>query len=105
MLARATWSPVQQIGGSGESVWPERCRHGGMEKQSAHAIVDGSEHMFSTTILLRRIGASQAQGNAMCGKESARRRVVELPAIVSLKTLNGEAELCANEGMKRDERG
>ena len=41
----------------------------------------------------------------MCGKESARRRVVELPAIVSLKTLNGEAELCANEGMKRDERG
>ena len=100
MLARATWSPVQQIGGSRESVGLEHCRHGGMEKQSAHAIVDGSEHMFSTTILLRRIGASQAQGNAMCGKESARRRVVELPAIVSLKTLTGEAELCANEGMK-----
>ena len=56
--ARATWSPVQHIGGSRESVGPERRRHGGMEKQSAHAIVDGSEHMFSTTILLRRIGAS-----------------------------------------------
>ena len=75
------------------------------KKQGAYAIIDGSEHTFSTAILLRRIRASQAQGNAMSGKESARHIVIELPAIISLKTLNGEAELCANEGMKRDERG
>jgi hypothetical protein len=50
---------------------------------------------------LGRVWASQAQGNAMFGKERAGRSIVELLPVVCLKALNGTLKLRANKGMKR----
>jgi hypothetical protein len=56
-----------------------------MKKQGPHAIVDGAQDALGLTILLRRVGTSQAKDNAVLVVEEAPGRVVvELAPVVSL---------------------
>ena len=55
-----------------------------MKKQGPHAIVDGAQDALGLTILLRRVGTSQAKDNAVLVEEAPERVVVELAPVVSL---------------------
>jgi hypothetical protein len=105
VLTRATRPAIKQVGSSGERIWPEGSGHGRMEQDRAHAVVYGAKHAPGTSILLRCVRASQAQYNAVSGKERPGCRVVELAAIVHLKAHDGQLELCSCKSMKGYERG
>jgi hypothetical protein len=50
--AVTTWTAIQQIHRDGESIRPEGQRHGGMEQESAKAIVQSAKDAFGAAVLL-----------------------------------------------------
>lgn len=80
-MARATWAPIEQEGGRGQSVSPKPERHGGMEQEGAGDVVEGAESTLGTPVLGGRVGAGQAELDAMRSKESPASMVVEFTAM------------------------
>ena len=75
------------MGGSGKGISPIGGGHGSLEEKGAGDIVGGSKHALGFAILLRGIGARHAERNTFSKKESTRRRVVKLTAVVTLTGL------------------
>ena len=81
------------MGGSGKGINPIGGGHGSLEEQGAGDIVGGTKHVLGFAILLRGIGTRHAERNTFSKKESTRRRVVKLTAVVTLYRFDGAAEL------------
>jgi len=105
MLVRTTGAMVEQITGRRQSVQPEGGGDRGMEQVGTNAVIDRTQHMFSTPILLRGVRIGEAKDNAMRSKEGMGCRAVELLTIIGLQAHNGKLKLSANKGMKGNERG
>lgn len=71
-----------------------------MKEEGVQAVIDGAEHAFGAAILLRCIGASEAQRDAVRGEERTRCNVVEFTTIISVEALNVSLKLSANISMK-----
>ena len=71
-----------------------------MEEQGTGDIVGGSKHALGFAILLRGIGARHAEINTFSKKESTRRRVVKLTAVVTLHGFDGATKLSEHIGEK-----
>ena len=71
-----------------------------VEEERAHHVGNGSDDSFCLAILLRSIGARQAIGDPICGKEGMKVFVVKFTAIVTLETFDGCVKLCFDVGME-----
>ena len=91
------------MGGSGKSISPIGGGHGSLEEQGASDIVDGTNHALGFAILLRGIGARHAERNTFSKKESTRRRVVKLTAVVTLHGFDDATKLGEHIGEKISE--
>jgi len=88
------------VGGSGKGISPIGGGHGSLEEQGAGDIVGGTKHALGFAILLRGIGARHAERNTFSKKESTRRRVVKLTAVVTLHGFDGATKLSEHIGEK-----
>ena len=91
------------MGGSGKGISPIGGGHGSLEEKGAGDIVGGSKHALGFAILLRGIGARHAERNTFSKKESTRRRVVKLTAVVTLHGFDGATKLSEHIGEKNRE--
>jgi hypothetical protein len=90
--ARSGRETVEEVGGGVEALGPEACRKVHLEK-SADGVVGRADHALSLAVLGGGIRARHPQLHPVGEKEGAGGRVIELPTIVTLDGLNGEAEL------------
>ena len=105
MTTRCAGTTVQQIGSDAQRIGPERGWHGSVEKRGAHTIIQCAENAVGTAVLLRCVGAGEAQHDPTRSQEGAKHLVVELTAIVGLEGENRASELCVDEDMEREQRG
>jgi len=95
---------VKEVSG-GEVLGPEASRKRGLKEKSTHGVVGGANHALSLAVLRGGIRARHAQMDTVGEKEGTGGGVVELPTIVTLDSLDGEAELCGHPSEKVDKRG
>ena len=105
MAAGCARAAIQEVGSGLECIRPERGWHGSVEKRGAHTIIQCAENAVGTAVLLRCVGAGEAQHDPTRSQEGAKHLVVELTAIVGLEGENRASELCLDEGMEREQRG
>lgn len=103
MAAGCAGPPVDQVSGGLQCIRPEAQRHVSVKKHGADAVVERSEDVLGTTILLGSVGAGETQNGAMCCEEGSKGMVVELLAIISLERKDRASELNLGESMKRHE--
>jgi hypothetical protein len=96
---------VKEVSGGVQALGPEASRKRGLEQESAHGVVGGANHALSLAVLRGCIRARHAQLDTVREKEGTGGGVVELPTIVTLDSLDGEAELCGHPSEKVDKRG
>lgn len=60
MVNRGGGSPVEKVGGGGESLSPVGRRHRGLYKKGAYGVVHGAEHPLGFTILGRGVKARES---------------------------------------------
>ena len=90
------WSSVEEICHGGERLCPEHSRDTRVKEQRAHTIIESAKDVLSFPILLGCVGAGEAQRDAVRSKERTQSVVVELPAIISLKSNYWSLKLRAN---------
>jgi hypothetical protein len=90
--ARSGRETVEEVGGGVEALGPEACRKVRLDEKSADGVVGRADHALSLAVL-GGIRARHPQLHPVGEKEGAGGRVIELPTIVTLDGLNGEAEL------------
>ena len=96
---------VKEVSGGVQALGPEASRKRGLEQESAHGVVGGTNHALSLAVLRGGIRASHAQLDTVREKEGTGGGVIELPIIVTLDSVDGEAELCGHPSEKMDKRG
>ena len=96
---------VKKVSRGVQGLSPEASRKRGLKQKCAHGVVGGANHALSLAVLRGGIRARHAQLDTVREKEGTRGGVIELPAIVTLDSLDGEAELCGHPSEKVDERG
>ena len=94
--ARTTRANVNEKAGGRERVRPEPRSHVGVEEQRADTVIKRAKDALGATILLRRVGTSEAKNGVVRRKKIADGDVVKLLAVVSLQGENGTTELCGD---------
>ena len=96
---------VEQVGGGVEALSPEAQGQRGLDQKGAHDVVLRANHPLSLAILRRGIRTRHTQLNTLREEERTGGRVVELTSIVTLDSLNGEAELSGHPCKEVEEGG
>lgn len=78
---------------SGERLSPERVGHAGVDKETAHAVVQGAYDTLCFPVLCRAVWTGQAKGNTMSGKMLMDYSVVKFLAVVGLESDQRQLEL------------
>jgi hypothetical protein len=84
----ATGATVQQERRRVQGLRPVRRRSCTLNQQGSQTIVNRAQHAFRLAVLLGRIRAREAEGDAVVGEEGARGSRVEFAAVVSLERNN-----------------
>jgi hypothetical protein len=95
---------IEEVGRGVEALGPEACRKVRLEK-SADGVVGRTDHALSVAVLGGGIRARHPQLHPVGEKKNAGGGVIELPTIVTLNGLNGEAELSGHPGEEVAEGG
>ena len=95
---------VEKVGGSVEALSPEASRKRGLEQKGAHDIVSGPNHALSLAVLWGGVRTRHAKLDTAGEEERAGGMVIKLTPVVTLDSLNGEAELSRHPG-KEVEKG
>jgi hypothetical protein len=96
---------VKQVGGGVEALSPEARGQRGLDQEGAHDVVRRANHPLSLAVLRRGIRTRHTQLNTPRQEEGPGGGVIELPPIVTLDGLNGEAELSGHPGKEVEEGG
>ena len=88
-----------------KSLDPEAGRKGGLDQEGANDVVRGAKHALSLAVLSGSVRARHAQLNTVRKEEEARRRVIELPPVVALDSLDGAPKLSRNPSEEMRNRG
>jgi hypothetical protein len=96
--ARSGRETVEEVGRGVEGLGPEMGQKMRLEKKSVDGVVGRADHALSLTVLGRGIRARHPQLHPVGEKEVAGDGVIELPTIVTLNSLNGEAKLSGHPG-------
>ena len=96
---------VKQVGGGVEALGPEVRGQRGLDQKGAHDVVRHANHPLSLAILGRGIRTRHMQLNTLREEERTGGGVIELPPVVALDDLNGEAELSGHPGKEEEEGG
>lgn len=99
------WAHVEKTRGGGESFGPEARRHGGVEEQSAYAVIEGAEHALGAAVLLRRVGTRESKNGAVCGEQRVYAVVIKLTPVIRLKPKDHMTKLRVNKCEERGEHG
>jgi len=94
-----------EVSGGVQALGPQASRKRGLKEKSTHGVVGGANHALSLTVLRGGIRARHAQLDTVREKEGTGSGVIELPTIVTLDNLDGEAKLCGHPSKKVDKRG
>jgi len=89
-------------------VWrlsPEAGRQRGLDQKGAHDVVRRANHPLSLAVLGRGIRTRHTQLDTPREEERTGGGVIELPPVVALDGLNGEAELSGHPGKEVEEGG
>ena len=84
---------------------PEARGQRGLDQKGAHDVVRRANHPLSLAVLRRGIRTKHTQLNNPREEERTGGGVVELPPVVTLDGLNGEAELSGHPGKEVKEGG
>ena len=103
--ARTTRADVKEKAGGRKGVRPETRRHVGVEEQRADTVIKGADDAFGATILLGRVGTSEAEDGVVRRKKVAYGDIVKLFAVVSLQGKDGTTKLGGDIGVKGGECG
>lgn len=103
MVARTTWTAVQQVSGSGQCVRPEIRWGCSVKKHCVHAVIETMKNALGTANLLRCVWAREAQDDAMRGEERASCVVIKFFPVICLNAHNGALKLSQDKGVKRDQ--
>ena len=95
---------VEQVGGGVEALSPEARGQGSLDQKGAHDVIRRANHPLSL-VVLRGIRTRHTQLNTPREEERTGGGVVELPPVVTLDGLNGEAELSGHLGKEVEEGG
>ena len=95
---------VEQVGGGVEALSPEARGQRGLDQKGAHDVVRRANHPLSLAVL-RGIRTRHTQLNTPREEERTRSGVIELPPVVTLDSLNGEAELSGHPSKEVEEGG
>ena len=82
---------VEQVGGGVETFSPEAGRQRGLDQKGAHDVIRRANHPLSLAVLGRGIRTRHTLLNTPREEERTGGGVVELPPVVTLDGLNGEA--------------
>ena len=96
-MARST---VEQISGSVQCFGPKTRRHGGLEEEGTHTIIESAQGALCLAILLASIGARQPEYRAVQGEQFTQGMTVELAPIVSLDRNHEQLKLGASIGIE-----
>jgi len=95
---------VKEVSGGVQALSPEASRKRGVKQKGAYGVVGGANHALNLVVLRGGIRTRHAQLDTVKEKEGMGRRVIELPTIVTLDSLDSEAELCGHPSEKVNER-
>ena len=103
---RGSWAgsgrkAVKEVSGGVQALSPEASRKRG---KRVHGVIGRANHALSLAVLRRGIRVRHAQLDTMREKEGTGDEVIQLPTIVTLDSLDGEAELCGHPSEKVDKR-
>src|SRR6185312_5160245 len=96
---------VEKVGGGVEALSPEALGQRGLDQKGAHDVVRRANHPLSLAVLRRGIRTRHPQLNTPREEERTGGGDVELPPVVTLDGLNGEAELSGHLGKEVEEGG
>jgi len=96
---------VKQVGGGVEALSPEARGRRGLDQKGAHDVVRRANHPLSLAVLRRGIRTRHTQLNTPREEEGTGGGVIELPSVVTVDSLNGEAELSGHPGKEVEESG
>ena len=88
-----------------EALSPEARGKRSLDQKGAHDVVRRANHPLSLAVLRRGIRTRHTQLNTPREEERAGGGVIKLPSVVTLDTLNGEAELSGHPGKEVKEGG
>lgn len=80
-----TWSAIDEVSGSGQSLDPIGRRHADMNEKAADTVVQCPKDAFSLPILGRSVWTRKPKSDTMGGKMRTQSMVIELLAIVGLE--------------------
>jgi hypothetical protein len=89
---------VEEVGGGMEALGPEARGQRGLDQEGAHDVVRGPNHALSLAVLGRGIRTKHAQLDTPREEEGTGGVIFELTPVVTLDSLNGEAELSRHPG-------
>ena len=96
---------VEQVGGGVEALNPEARGERSLDQKGAHDVVRRANHPLSLAVLRRGIRTRHTQLNTPRQEERPGGGVIELPPVVTLDGLNGEAELSGHPDKEVEEGG
>jgi len=96
---------VKEVSGGVQALGPEASKKRGLKEKSTHGVVGGANLALSLVVLRGGIQARHAQLDTVREKEGTGGGVIKLPTIVTLDSLDGEAELCGHPSEKVDKCG
>ena len=99
------WKAVEQVSGGVEALSAEARRQRSLDQKGAHDVVRRANHPLTLAVLRRGIRTRHAQLNTPRQEEGPGGGVIELPPVVTLDDLNGEAELSGHPGKEVEEGG
>jgi hypothetical protein len=67
---------------------------------TTNVVVKSADEVLGLAVLRRGVGTRKPEADTMSGEMVAQAKIVELFAIVSLKSEKGKLELCSNISMK-----
>jgi len=107
---RGSWTgsgrkAVKEVGGGVQALSPKASRKRGLKEKSVHGVDGGANHALSLAVLRGGIRARHAQLDTVREEEGTGGGVFELPTIVTLDCLDGEAELCGRPSEKVEGHG
>ena len=96
---------VDHVGGGVETLRLEASRKRSLEQKGAHDIGSGANHALSLAIPSGGVGRGHTQLDTTREEERAGGMVIELTPVVTLDSLNGEAELSGHPDKEVEEGG
>ena len=84
---------IEEVGGHLESMMPKRGGDGGVDKKSAHYVVNGFNFSFRFAILRRCMGARKPKIYTIGGAKRLKLPICKFPPIVTLNVFNVSFEL------------